>query len=55
MDTKKKASTGNPEAVVEPEAEFRAEPAPVEAKPSGKPIPERLRLKREIQAKNSAR
>ena len=40
---------------LEPGAEFRAEPAPVEAKLSGKPIPERLRLKREIQADNLAK
>jgi len=42
-------------AGLESEAEFRAEPAPVMASPAHKPIPERLRLKREIQAKNLAR
>ena len=43
-------------ASLETEAEFRAEePAAVKTKPAHKPIPERLRLKREIQAENLAR
>ena len=54
MSTKKKASVGISEAVAAPEAEFRAVPEPVEFKPSGKVIPERLRLKRKIQAGNLA-
>lgn len=49
MATRKKASIES-EPTMDPEPEFRAEPAPARDKPVGKPIPERLRLKREIQA-----
>jgi len=40
---------------LEPGAEFRAEPALVDVKPSCKAIPERLRLKRKIQDDNLAK
>jgi len=41
-------------AGLEPEVEFRSEPEPVKVKPSGKSIPERLRLKRKIQEETLA-